>query len=92
MLQTSLKDSSILWLVLKLPPTHYSLCASWFHMPFPTPRDFAPNKTTNCITSNESSLLKWQKSHRFYVNRKYVKRLSSACPHHETMRIGEVDV
>jgi hypothetical protein len=62
MLQKSLNNSLILWLVLNLPATRYFLFASWFQMPFPTPRCFAPNELTNCIPSIESSLLKWPKT------------------------------
>jgi hypothetical protein len=75
MLQTSLKNSLILWLVLKLPPTHYSLCAFWFQTPLPTPRCFAPNETTNCIPSNESSLFKWPKTSLVLCKSKVCKEI-----------------
>ena len=75
MLQTSLNNLLILWLVLKLLPTHYSLFASWLQIPFPTPRYFAPNEITNCIPSNESSLMKWPKTSLVLCKSKVCKEI-----------------
>ena len=47
MLQTSLNNSLILWLVLEFPPTH-----SWLQTPFTTPHLFASNELTNWRTTD----------------------------------------